>query len=392
MARTLIQMPTGTGKTRTAMDVIVRLLNENSHLQIIWFANREELLDQAYESFLHVWKHAGKFEDIKIIKLWGTSEVDSIPNNKCIIFAGFQKFQGKKHLKINPDYIFVDEAHQILAQTYESTLDSLIDYQKQTRVIGLTATPGRGINVIQNNRLVDKFRKNIVPIKFYDEELEEKYENNIVEYLEDRGILSKVTPLPLKTDVEIELTEEEWKYLTKLVEGDYPEDFNERILKKLANDNTRNMLIVDKLKEYSEAKKKILYFSTDKPQSILIFTILQKLGIKAIHVDGGTDKKFRKQIIEKFKETDEINVICNYNIFSTGFDVPNLDVVFIARPVNSPVLFNQMVGRGTRGVKMGGEDSFILVQVIDKIKSRFIGFDPYSQYGFWDNNWKNDSV
>ncbi|MDE2588637.1 MAG: ATP-dependent helicase, partial [Patescibacteria group bacterium] len=78
--------------------------------------------------------------------------------------------------------------------------------------------------------------------------------------------------------------------------------------------------------------------------------------------------------------------------FSTGFDIPNLDVVFIARPVNSPVLFNQMIGRGTRGVKMGGEDSFILVQVIDKIKSRFIGFDPYEQYGFWDNNWKNDSM
>jgi len=82
-------------------------------------------------------------------------------------------------------------------------------------------------------------------------------------------------------------------------------------------------------------------------------------------------------------------VICNYDIFSTGFDVPNLDVVFIARPVNSPVLFNQMIGRGTRGPKMGGGPTFILVQVIDKIKSRFIEIDPYEQYSFWHESWKN---
>lgn len=386
LARILIQMPTGTGKTRTAMDIIVRLLNENNKLLIIWFANKSELLEQAYETFMNLWKHAGKF-DVKINRLWGDKRITKIPDSG-VVFVGYQKFYQSSKLKSKPEYIFVDEAHQILAPTYENMVDSLIDFQKQTRIVGLTATPGRGINTIQNAKLVDKFHGEIVSIKFYDSEIEEQYENNVVKFLEDREILSRPIPIPLKTDFEIELTEDEWKNLTKLVQGDHPE-YTQEFLKKLANNNTRNMLIVEELKKYVEEGKKILYFSTDVAQSVLIFAILQKLGIKAIHVDSKTDKKFRKQIIEKFKKTNEISVICNYDIFSTGFDVPNLDVVFIARPVNSPVLFNQMIGRGTRGPKMGGGPTFILVQVIDKIKSRFIEIDPYEQYSFWHESWKN---
>ena len=47
-----------------------------------------------------------------------------------------------------------------------------------------------------------------------------------------------------------------------------------------------------------------------------------------------------------------------------------------------------MVGRGTRGEKMGGKSTFTLAQVIDKIKSPFEDFDPYEQYGFWDKYWR----
>ena len=386
-ARALIQMPTGTGKTRTAMEIIVRLLNEkDSKYQIIWFANKAELLDQAYDAFWHLWEHVGKSK-VKVLKIWGSEAIPKIPNTSCMIFAGYQKFKGLEK-KIHPDYVFLDEAHQILAPFYENILDSIIDFQKFTRVIGLTATPGRGINKIQNERLVKKFHENIIPIRFDNEDLDEQYENNIVEYLEDQGILSKAIPEQLNTNLTYELSDDEWKYLTKLVKGDHP-DYSEKFLKTLANDNLRNVKIIDTLKKFADKGKKILYFSTDKDQSKLVYVILQKLGVNAIHVDGDTDKKFRKQIIESFKNSNEISVICNYDIFSTGFDVPNLDVVFIARPVNSPVLFNQIVGRGTRGEKMGGEPEFTLVQVIDKIKSRYIGFDPYEQYGFWDKHWKD---
>ena len=138
-------------------------------------------------------------------------------------------------------------------------------------------------------------------------------------------------------------------------------------------------------------KKKILYFSTDLKQSLFVYTVLQQMGINAIHVEAGIDRSFRRQIIHKFKNTNEIDIICNFGIFSTGFDVPDLDVVFIARPVNSPVLFNQMVGRGTRGPKMNGTKEHTLLQVIDKIPPAFADVDLYEQFDFWGDVWiKND--
>lgn len=389
-ARVLIQMPTGTGKTRVAMDIVCRLFNEYEGIQIIWFANREELLEQAAETFSHVWKHVGKFSDIETVRIWGADQITTIPEKNCMIFAGFQKFMRQSDIGVKPDYIFVDEAHQILAPKYESVIRNCSSFAKQTKIVGLTATPGRGINERQNNLLVEKFHTNMLPITLCNDELEEQYEGNIVEYLEDEDVLARATLEPLDTGIDFELTDEEWKQLKNLAEsdyGNYPE-FSESTLRKLASDNGRNILIINRIRQYAKQKKKILYFGTSKRQSMLTSIILQKLGVKAVHVDADTDKSFRKQIIAKFKDTEEINTICNYDIFSTGFDVPNLDVVFIGRPVNSPVLFNQIVGRGTRGLKMGGKSTFTLAQVIDRVKSpRFVGFDPYEQYKLWDPYW-----
>jgi len=382
-------MPTGTGKTRTAIDIIVRLLNESEEpLQILWFANKAELLDQAYDAFEDAWVHVAKSE-IKKIKFWGDESIPVIPKEKCIFFLGYQKFSPLKG-KLNPDYIFCDEAHQVLARTYENTVESLVNTRKGTRVVGLTATPGRGISKIQNEKLITKFRDNLVPLKIYDKEKNDEYEGNVVRYLEDQNILAKANPVKLFTNFQYDLTEEEWKNLTKLHEGDHPE-WSKTFLKELANDNVRNTIIIDELKKYANEGKKILYFSVDQTQAKLVFVALQKLDVSSVYIDESTDKKFRKQVIAKFRDTDEINVICNFNIFATGFDVPDLDVVFIARPINSPVLFNQMVGRGTRGTRMGAKkSSFSLVQVIDKIISPYADFDPYEQYRYWDEYWGND--
>lgn len=386
-ARCLIQMPTGTGKTRTAMELVTKILNEQQNSQIVWFANKSELLEQARDAFIHVWNHVGKYP-VKVIAAWGNTAISDIPNENVIIFAGYQKMNNLLKMKksLKPSHIIIDEAHQILAPTYNRALRNLVNFENSTRVIGLTATPGRGIDEQQNNLLVDEFHGNIIQIEL-DEEDKKEYGKNIVRYLEDQEILSRAIPDPLYTDFKYEITNEEWKELTKIIEGDHPE-YTKDFLKNLANDNVRNMLIIDKLKEFAEQGKKILYFSTNIPQSILVFAALQQLGVKAIHVDGDTDRSFRRQIIQKFIHSNEISVICNFDIFSTGFDVPKLDVVVIGRPINSPVLLNQVIGRGTRGPKMGSEsDSFILVQVIDKIHSR-LSFQPYEQYGFWDKNWK----
>jgi DNA repair protein RadD len=388
--RCLIQMPTGTGKTRTAMEIVSRILNQNDKQLVVWLAESSELLDQANDEFKHVWGHVGKFP-IKLMKIYGKNLINTIPKDVGIIFANYDKLNNlvKKGVIPKPDYVVVDEAHQIIATTYNSLLRKISDLKKSTRVIGLTATPGRGLDERQNRELTEEFFQNIIRIELDDDE-QSQYGTNIIKFLEEEEqVLAKVNPVRIHTDIQYDLTDKEWEELTILAKGASPE-YTTEFLKKLADDNTRNMIIIDKLRKLAKEGKKILYFATDLSQSILVFAVLQKLGIKAIHVDGDTDKSFRKQIIKKFKETDEIDIICNYGVFATGFDVPKLDTVFIARPVNSPVLFNQMLGRGSRGLRVGGTSNFTLFQIIDKIKSKFTDFDPYEQYRLWDEDWKKE--
>ena len=388
-ARFLIQMPTGTGKTRTAMEIVAHYLNENSEHQIMWLTDSVELLSQAVDTFKHVWQHVGKF-DINTYRIWGSNDPQEIKNGPCIIFAGYQKLINlfNNNFSIHPDLIINDEAHRILAPKYNKLLYRLMFSEKNVKLIGLTATPGRGINPQQNKLLVEEFHEQLIGIELEGKK-SEQYENNIVSYLEDEGVLAKHKLDTLETNVKIELSDKEWRHLVNLINGDLHE-YSEELLKSLAEDNTRNLLIIKKLQKYANQNKKILYFGTSIDQTILVSVILTKLGINSVYVDGKTDKDFRKEVVDKFKHTDEINVICNYGIFATGFDVPDLDVVFIGRPVNSPVLFNQIVGRGTRGPKMGGSEYFDLVQVIDKISHEDPKFDPYEHYLFWDENWNSD--
>ena len=386
----LIQMPTGTGKTRVAMEILAYVLNQNPSARIIWLTNKHELLEQAHDAFVRLWNHVGKFQ-ANVLNIWLGGKVSNISKGGVLIFSSYGILNNllDDGLDFKADYVFIDEAHQMLAPTFNYAISKISSTsENETRIIGLTATPGRGIDEDQNILFVQEFHGKIIGIEF--DETEKIYKGKPLQYLEDDGVLAKTIPYPLYTDYEFNLSKDEWKDLARLSTktGDHNE-FDERSFKKMANDNVRNILIIRKLKEFVEEGKKILYFSTTKNQSLMIFTVLQQLGIKAIHVSGETDRGFRRQINKKFKDTDEIDIICNYDIFATGFDVPKLDVVFIARPVNSPVLFNQMVGRGTRGPKMGGTPTHTLVQVIDKKPSRFVGFDPYRQYGFWDSKWKS---
>ena len=93
----------------------------------------------------------------------------------------------------------------------------------------------------------------------------------------------------------------------------------------------------------------------------------------------------RKNIIEKFVKGD-LQVICNYELFSTGFDAPKIDTVFIARPTFSIVLYAQMIGRGLRGPEIGGSENCKIIDVKDNIR----GFGNHdSVYTYFDEYFDN---
>jgi superfamily II DNA or RNA helicase len=97
----------------------------------------------------------------------------------------------------------------------------------------------------------------------------------------------------------------------------------------------------------------------------MICSLLLAKEVKCAHIDGGSGK-YRRKIIDEFKN-NKIQVLCNFGILSTGFDDPKIDVVFMARPTNSIVLYSQILGRGLRGPKIGGTENCEIFTVFDNI-------------------------
>ena len=359
-ARFIVQMPTGSGKTRTAMEIISSVLNDHENKSIvIWLAHSEELCEQAYQCFEDTWYHT-KNKDLKLIRSWGDD--GGLPKNSeqsCMIIGGFQKLYAI--LKKDPSHfnelrnfvklIVVDEAHKVLAPTYKKLTDALIG--DQTCLIGLTATPGRSIvDEDQNRDLAKYFFQKIININTGDKP--------VIKYLRDRKILARTNYHPIKTNRTYELSKKEQEHLEQFF------DLPKGILKRIGADDARNIEIVKILQKDCSLNKQILFFACSVEHSQFITAILNMLGIKAAHVDGEIPKGRRASIISAFRN-NEIQVLCNYGVLSTGFDAPKIDVVFVSRPTASVVLYSQMIGRGLRGPAIGGTEECKIVDLIDNI-------------------------
>jgi superfamily II DNA or RNA helicase len=359
-SRFIVQMPTGSGKTRTAMEIISSVLNDNEERSIvIWLAHSEELCEQAYQCFEDTWYHT-KNKDLKLIRSWGDGGgLPKETDKSCMIIGGFQKLytvlkKGPSHfekLRNHVKLIVVDEAHKVLAPTYKKVTDSLIG--DDTCLIGLTATPGRSIvDEEQNRELAKYFFQKIINI--------DTGEKPVIRYLRDRKILARTNYHPIKTNRTYELTKKEQRHLERFF------DLPKGILKRIGADDARNIEIIKTLQEDCALNKQILFFACSVEHSQFITALLNMLGIKAAHVDGEIPKGRRWAIINEFRE-NKLQVLCNYGVLSTGFDAPKIDVVFISRPTASVVLYSQMIGRGLRGPSIGGTDECKIIDLIDNI-------------------------
>ena len=85
-------------------------------------------------------------------------------------------------------------------------------------------------------------------------------------------------------------------------------------------------------------------------------------------MSGTTERSVRRRIVQEYR-AGEIQVLVNYGVFREGFDAPKTRVIFVARPVYSPNLYFQMIGRGLRGPKNGGNERCLIVNVRDNIEN-----------------------
>ena len=381
-SRFILQMPTGSGKTRTAIEIVCEYLNNHPNGSVIWLAHSTELCDQASECFSEVWPHLAK-RPLNFHRHYGAHKLEPIADKKIdFLCSSFQSllirvdknpeslygFFGKDRL------IIVDEAHKVVAPTYQRVTRALLT--DGASVIGLTATPGRSygnLNTNEENMALSDFFFN-AHISF------NPHGQSAIQYLRNKGVLAHADFEPLMISGEnLVLTNRELDYVSRMFE------LPPELLTRLGKSHLRNAEILNKLIDLvrSGVSKSTIFFATSLEQSRLISSLLNFMRIQACHIDGSTPSLLRQELIKKFK-TQEINVLCNYEVLATGFDAPLVDCVFIARPTASVVLYSQMIGRGLRGPAIGGKSKCKIVNVRDNIMN-LPSID--AMYSIFDEYW-----
>jgi DNA repair protein RadD len=378
--RVLLHMPTGSGKTRTAMQIIVRMLQENPGKLVIWLAYSEELCEQAAQEFEQAWVSQGD-RDIQVQRFWGEYNDNDGFISEGFMVAGLSKMHSLvkradprlPKLADNSCLVVIDEAHQAIAETYQLVLEILAK-NLDSRILGLTATPGRTWNDPEKDALLaDFFNRTKVTLKIIGY-------NSPIDYLIAEGYLADPQFEKLEISNENLFSPAELFELQKALE------IPTHILRKLGEDDIRNLKIITKLEDLVKSHKRILVFATTVEHSALLASVLQARGHSAFSVTGTTSAFDRQRVISKYKsDADEPIILCNFGVLTTGFDAPRTSCAFIARPTGSLVLYSQMVGRALRGPKSNGNKVAKIVTVVDTALPGFRS--PSEAFMNWEDVW-----
>jgi hypothetical protein len=299
-----------------------------------------------------------------------------------LVIAGLQKIYQSARSSLSDigtiagrvDLVVMDEAHQAVAPTYKLILEVLTESGRPSPLLGLTATPGRTWNDIEEDeRLADFFYRKKVSLEI------EGYENPL-RFLVDEGYLAETDYVQLEYDGGGELSPQEMSELRDAL------DIPQRIINALAADEQRNLLILARTEEMVRRHSRIIVFAATKDHAVVLATVLRARKHWAYAVTGETPASDRSRIIATYRAaSDEPRVIVNFGVLTTGFDAPQTSAAVIARPTKSLVLFSQMVGRSTRGPKAGGNKHAEVATVVD---TRLPGFcNMADAFTNWEDVW-----
>ena len=301
----MVQMPTGTGKTYLFAALVGLFLKEE-----VWVvAHRRELVSQIKDT---------------LEKFFSSLKSTSI---KVISIQWLSRHYGEMEEK--PGLIVIDEAHHALAETYAEVMNA---YPKAKK-LGLTATPYR----LNGKGFTDLFDTLLCSWSM---------ERFIVE-----GRLSLYDYYSIKPDSAAQLL------IDSLQKRGADGDYQQKELNEVMDVKPSLERLCLTIKEYVPGKKGIVYaISIQHAEHIAEF--YRENGIKAVAISSKTPLAERQELIERFKASsllsslnstsDEIEVLVSVDLFSEGFDCPDVEFIQLARPTLSLAKYMQMVGRGLR--------------------------------------------
>ena len=367
----MAQMPTGTGKTVLLASVVESFLREHSNCNVWIVAHRRELVSQIRETIQRVFSkitpslftlkegstsHPGplssgareetapprRSEPLRS-KVGGPSKVspdclsasaskeasDCSPD--CLSAGAFNvpikavsiQWLSKHYDEIEeePGMIVIDEAHHALAKTYKEMWEKF----PNAKFLGLTATPCR----LNGKGFTDLFD---VLVQSW----------GVPEFI-SKGRLATYDFVSIKSDGVTQ------RLIDSLQKRGADGDYQNKEMDMLLNKKPSIERLYRSLEEYGKDRKGIVY-AINISHAQKITKLYQEHGVKAIAIDSKTPATERQQDIEAFKKGD-IQVLVNVDIFSEGFDCPDVEFVQLARPTLSLAKYLQMVGRGLRVAK-----------------------------------------
>lgn len=299
----LIQMPTGTGKTTVFSAIVKKQITKfETNKRVLIIVHRKELVEQIYTRLRIFGIRAGIIMANEIYE----------PERQVQI-ASLQTLIRKKDLPKNISLIIVDEAHHILSKSYLTLLSNY----KQSKLLGFTATPTR------------------LSGEGFDKIFQKLIQSKSIKWFIENQFLSQYKHLSLKDN---DLYKLKINYLTK--------DYDEVSLSNFMQTDKKIADILLAYEKYSR-KRKCIIFCVDVKHMLTLIDKFKNHNISCSYIDSNTKKEEREQTLQDFKENN-IDVLFNVNIFTEGFDCPDIETVILARPTKSLVLYIQQVGRVLR--------------------------------------------
>jgi superfamily II DNA or RNA helicase len=391
--RGVLTLPTGAGKTRTAVESLVAWRLEQEHRPIVlWIAQSEELCEQAVQAFREVWTDLGHRDDkvrhsLEIARLWGSSS--SMPTDPDVVVASIQKLHAivrdgdtnarRDELASLCDRlgaVVVDEAHRMLAPSYGEVLRFIgIDPTQRASspipLLGLTATPFRSVDT-ETRQLAARFHGKLLVPRCLG--------TDMVTELRRRDVLSDPEHEVLDYGAPEFRMEDNDRYREHFEQF---KDFHPEFLREVSQSEDRNRVLLDCLVDLP-TDWPTLFFACTVEQAVAMAVLLRRAGRGAAAVTADTRNATRRALIEEFR-SGRLSVLCNYGVLTTGFDAPRVRALVVGRPTTSPVLYEQMIGRGMRGPRFGGTETCQVIDINDNI--RFRGQLAYTRYsGYWSDD------
>lgn len=323
----LLISATGTGKTYLACFDIAKIKPN----RVLFLAHREQILDQAINSFFKV---LGK--DIEHGKICsGNRDI-----HKKFVFSTMQTLAKTEILEnIDPehfDYIVIDESHKIGSKSYQK----ILAHFEPKFLLGMTATPER----TDDYNICEDFNYNIA----HEIRLNQAMAEDMLCPFHYFGI----------TEI--------------LIDGKQLDD-NSQFLNLIRDE--RIDYIIDRINFYSYQGKYIkgLVFCSKNDEAMILSKSFNKRGYKTLALSGKNTQKERNAAIERLESEDELNrldYIFTVDIFNEGVDIPSVNQIVMLRPTQSAIIFVQQLGRGLR--KHDGKDYVVVLDFIGNYQNNFM--------------------